>query len=731
MLAMTMNTDLSLGITASATHSVSTAERMAALLLALPVGVIEHRSDGSIVDANREAERILGLSREQLLGMSSAASHWRTVHEDGEDFLSVDYPSTLALTTGQSQRDTVMGLKLPDGRQRWLQINAEPLMSEEGEVAGALVCFLDTTEASEHRRLLELTVDAAGLGTWEWQIESGGLRFNDRWHAMLGYAPGELTPRTSTWGDLVHPADLTVAMQALESYFEDRSQPYRCEFRVQAGDGRWIWVLAAGAVIEQDNDGRPRRMAGVHLDITQRKQLEQALSDAAMTDALTQLPNRHALCDRLQRCRDRSIAHAGSCYAVLFMDFDRFKLVNDSLGHDAGDELLRQIATRMQAALRPGDEIARLVDGEPTAVRIGGDEFVVLVDRLRRPSDAERVAQRLLDVLRQPYDIAGQEVLSTASIGIVTSDRADRDPDALLRDADTAMYEAKSRGRGRYVVFSEDMHDRVRDAVRLEADLRRALNNGQELHVLYQPIVELDTQRMVGVEALVRWTHPTRGEIAPNDFIPLAEESGLIVELGNFVLRTACWDAMTWRSSLGLRAPATVSVNLSRAQIVRSALAQQVADQLRESGLPAHALRLEITETFAMQDSDLIYTLEALRALGVSLALDDFGTGYSSLSSLDQLPLDVVKIDRSFTSKMAGSEYHAALIEATLRMAKALHLEVVAEGVETKAQADQLLLLGCPLAQGWLFGRPMPALALIERGMVAGAEAREGWCVSA
>ena len=236
---------------------------------------------------------------------------------------------------------------------------------------------------------------------------------------------------------------------------------------------------------------------------------------------------------------------------------------------------------------------------------------------------------------------------------------------------------------------------------------------------------------MVGVEALVRWNHPTRGEIAPSDFIPMAEESGLIVELGQFVLRTACWDAMTWRSSLGRNAPATVSVNLSRAQILRSALAQQVADQLRESGLPAHALRLEITETFAMQDSDLIFTLESLRALGVSLALDDFGTGYSSLSSLDQLPLDVVKIDRSFTSKMAGSEYHAALIEATLRMAKALHLEVVAEGVETKAQSDQLLLLGCPLAQGWLFGRPMSALALIERELLTSSALHEGRCACA
>ena len=459
--------------------------------------------------------------------------------------------------------------------------------------------------------------------------------------------------------------------------------------------------------------------------MTQRKQLTPSRSDPAMPDALTRLSDRHALREHLHRCRERSMTHAGCCYAVLSMDFDRFKLVSDSLGDDACDELMRQITLRMEAALRSSDEIAKLAGAESTAVRIGADRFIVLVDRLRRPSDAERVAQRLLNFLARPHDIAGQDVLSSASIGIVTSDRTDRDPEALLRDADTAMYAAKRRGCGHYAVFSEDLHERARDAVRLEVDLRRALNNGQELHVLYQPIVALDTRRMVGVEALVQWNHPIKGTLGPNEFIPLAEESGLIVELGQFVLRTACWDAMTWRSSLGSHAPATVSVNLSRAQMRRPGLARQVAERLRESGLPAHALRLEITETVAMQDNDLIFTLEALRTLGVSLALDDFGTGYSSLSSLGQLPLDVVKIDRSFTSKMAGSEYHAALIEATLRMARALRLEVVVEGVETQSQADQLRLLGCSLAQGWLFGRPMSALALIEREMVAGSVARE------
>ncbi|GAB4122862.1 MAG: hypothetical protein Fur0014_21900 [Rubrivivax sp.] len=370
---------------------------------------------------------------------------------------------------------------------------------------------------------------------------------------------------------------------------------------------------------------------------------------------------------------------------------------------------MRQIAERLRATLRPGDDLARLDSGAHTAARLGGDEFVALLEPLRRPEDATAVAQRLLDALAAPYLIAGQEVCSTVSIGIVTSERADRDPEALLRDADTAMYEAKRRGRARYVVFSADMYERVRQALDLEADLRRALRTPGEIFVVYQPIVDLLTGRVEGVEALARWNHPTRGPVPPVEFIPLAEENGLIAELGEHVLITACSDAATWRERWGSEAPATVSVNLSRAQIRKGKLPARVAAILAQTGLPANALRLEITESLAMQDPQMVATLHELRALGVSLALDDFGTGYSSLASLDQLPLDAVKIDRSFVQRMVGDKYQTALIEATLKVAQSLQLQVVAEGVETEEQLGVLRRAGCTLAQGWLFGRPVPA----------------------
>jgi len=691
------------------TSEVLARERLQSLLRALPVGVVQQDAEGRITDANPEACRVLGLSLEQLQGLTSVDLRWQTVHEDGTAFPGHEHPAMQALRSGQAVRGVAMGVALPDGERRWLRVNAEPVFGLDGKVGSVVSSFADITEFSAQRRMLALTVDAAGLGTWDWRVREGEVRFNDRWWQMLGYRPGTLPASLSSWEALVHPQDLPAAKRALQRHFDDPAEPYRCEFRMRCADGRWAWIMAAGSAIEREPGGTPRRMAGIHLDITQRKNLEQRLADAALSDALTGLPNRAALQARLAQCAARAKRDSDYRYAVLFMDFDRFKQVNDSLGHEAGDALLRQIAERLRATLRPGDDIARLENGEHVAARLGGDEFVALLEPLRSPQDATAVAQRLLDALAAPYLIEGQEVCSTVSIGIVTSERADRDPEALLRDADTAMYEAKRRGRARYVVFSADMHERVRRAMDLEADLRRALRTPGEVFVVYQPVVDLVTGRVMGAEALARWNHPTRGPVPPVEFIPLAEENGLIAELGEYVLVTACSDAMAWRQRWGSRAPATVSVNLSRAQIRKGGLPARVADILAQTGLPASALRLEITESLAMQDPQMVATLLELRALGVSLALDDFGTGYSSLASLDQLPLDAVKIDRSFVQRMVGNRYQTALIEATLKVAESLHLEVVAEGVETEEQAGVLRHAGCKLAQGWLFGRPVGA----------------------
>lgn len=691
------------------TAEVLERQRLQTLLRALPAGVVQQDAQGRITDANPEACRILGLSLAQLQGRESVDPRWQTVHEDGSPFPGEEHPAMQALRSGQAVRGVAIGVALPDGERRWLRVNAEPVLGPDGSAVSVVSSFVDITEASAQRRLLALTVDAAGLGTWDWNVPQGEVRFNDRWWQMLGYPPGTLPAALSSWEALVHPQDLPAAKRALQRHFDDPAEPYRCEFRMKCADGSWAWIMAAGSAIERQPGGPPRRMAGIHLDITQRKHLEQRLADAALTDALTGLPNRAALQGRLAQCAARAKRDGDYRYAVLFMDFDRFKQVNDSLGHEAGDELLRQIAERLRATLRPGDDLARLDSGEHTAARLGGDEFVALLEPLRRPEDATAVAQRLLDALAASYLIAGQEVCSTVSIGIVTSERADRDPEALLRDADTAMYEAKRRGRARYVVFSADMHERVRQALDLEADLRRALRTPGEVFVVYQPIVDLGTGEVRGAEALARWNHPTRGPVPPVEFIPLAEENGLIAELGEHVLFTACSDAVVWRQRWGSGAPATVSVNLSRAQIRKGKLPARVAAILAQTGLPANALRLEITESLAMQDPQMVAALHELRALGVSLALDDFGTGYSSLASLDQLPLDAVKIDRSFVQRMVDDKYQTALIEATLKVAQSLQLEVVAEGVETEEQATLLHQAGCKLAQGWLFGRPVTA----------------------
>ena len=698
-------------VTTDITAQVERREYLDAILRALPAGLLVQDAQGRIVDANLKAEQLLGITREALIDRESFDPRWAAVDEDGTPIAADDLPAMRTLRTGQAQEDRPVGLRTPDGHRRWLRVNTQLLAGPGDTTQGVVSCFLDETEVRAQRNLLRTTIDGAGVGTWDWDMTSGRIDYNDRWAIMFGFEVDEVPRTLEGWQDLVHPDDANVARRALHAHLSDADVAYRTEFRMRTKRGDWSWVLAAGAVIERGPDGRGRRMVGVNVDINDRKRLEQALSDAALTDSLTQLPNRAGIQQALARCVTRVHKHPSEAFAVLFMDFDRFKLVNDSLGHEAGDELLRQIAQRVKLALRPGDDVARLTDlvemGD-VAGRLGGDEFVVLLERIARSADAMLVAQRLLDALAAPYMLAGRRVQSSASIGIVTSDVSSVSVESVLRDADTAMYEAKRRGRGRYAVFHPEMHHRIRDAMELEADLRQALQR-DEYFVVYQPIVELPSRKPIGLEALVRWRHPVRGLVSPADFVPLAEEAGLIDALGEQVLRQACADLAAWQRRLGARAPQSVAVNLSRAQLRPNQLCATVRAALADAALEPRALRLEITETMAMQDDAALGVLTELRTMGVSLALDDFGTGYSSLASLDQLPIDTVKIDRGFVAKMVESSYQAALVQSTVQVAEALSLQVVAEGVETEAQAEALAALGCGAAQGFLFGRPMVA----------------------
>ena len=448
-------------------------------------------------------------------------------------------------------------------------------------------------------------------------------------------------------------------------------------------------------------------------DITERKQAEKTLRTAACTDKLTGLPNRALLLDRLQRVILRRQRCKDVNYAVLFLDFDRFKTVNDSLGHDVGDQLLQQIADRLRGAVRAVDSVGR-PSGETTAARLGGDEFVVLLDGLHSAKDAAIVADRLLEVLRVPYKIGINNFVSTASIGIVTSEYGHERAEDVLRDADTAMYEAKLRGRSRAVFFDSAMRDRVRRKLQIENGLRKALELGQFL-LHYQPIVSLESGLIDGFECLVRWQHPEHGIISPGEFIPVAEETGLIVPLGEWVFREACRRLGVWWKEHGRQTVPSLSVNLSRHQLAIPGLPAHFRNLAKEAGVDPAAIHLEVTESAIMSDTKLAESLlQEIKASGFKVDMDDFGTGYSSLACLHQFSFDVLKIDRSFIAGLDLGEDMAALVNTIVTLTRNMGIRLVAEGVETESQMTMLQALGCEFAQGYLFARPMPGSQVID-----------------
>ncbi len=462
-------------------------------------------------------------------------------------------------------------------------------------------------------------------------------------------------------------------------------------------DGSCLMAVIADATAEAERE---------HQEISRR------LRHAARIDTLTAMPNRTALLERVQTVLEREPIDPGYAFAVLHLNCDRFKQINDSFGHAAGDEVLALMAGRLRAALRPSDRVGRSVEDEQMTARISGDEFVVLLEDLRHPADVHVVVGRLLDSLALPYRIGAHVLHCNVSIGIVSRPRVAIDADALLQDASMAMDEAKRAGGARYAMFEPGMRVQAARRGGIEAELRTALAE-QQLFVVYQPVVGLQGRGAsdggAGVEALVRWRHPVRGVVPPIEFIDIAETTGLIGALGIFVLETACRQFMAWRHALDAGAPRLLAVNVSRAQLGEPGFVATVAGILRTTGMDAAYLQLEVTESLAVQDDAMQARLHELKALGLTLALDDFGTGYSSLSSLHLLPVDTVKIDRSFVSRVDSSAHHRALIEATIRVAGSLGMSTVAEGIETEAQAAAIRALGCDKGQGYLFSWPLPA----------------------
>jgi diguanylate cyclase (GGDEF)-like protein/PAS domain S-box-containing protein len=542
-----------------------------------------------------------------------------------------------------------------------------------------------------------LAARGANDGLWDWNLVTNAIYFSARWKGMLGYQETEIGDNLDEWVSRIHDGDRERVLEQISLHQRQATPHFESEHRVLHKDGSFRWMLSRGLAVH-DASGKPLRMAGSLTDITEAK----------VSDPLTGLPNRLLFIDRLGRAIQHARRHRDHFFAVLFFDLDGFKMINDSLGHLMGDQLLVGVANRLEKCLRSGDIVARLGRGF-TMARLGGDEFTVLLEDLKDPADAKKAAERLMKELTAPFVLAGKEVFTSVSVGIALSNPSYEEPEDILRDADTAMYRAKSLGKSRYEVFDADMRASVIARLQLETDLRRAVER-EEFINFYQPIVALASGQIVGFEALLRWQHPTRGLVGPHEFISVAEETGLIRELGWWNLREACWQMAEWRRRYSGCSFLTISVNLSAKQFVQRNLVHEIRGLLDDLELPPRSLRLEITESTVMGDpASAVKMLEEIKSLGISLAIDDFGTGYSSLSYLHRFPLDTLKIDRSFISGMDDGIEGMEIARTILPMAKNLQLDVIAEGVETVEQLAALKKLQCQYGQGYYFSRPVSA----------------------
>ena len=574
---------------------------------------------------------------------------------------------------------------------------------------------IDTYSAAQHKALEDSearfarALRGANDGIWDWHVDQDRLYVSERWASMLDLNRDSIGESSASWFGRVHPDDLPDFRQAIDAHIKGQTSSVHHEYRIRQKNGGYIWVLVRG-VAEVTTTGQ-LRMAGSQSDISARKDAEQRLNHAAHHDPLTGLANRMRLDEQMQKTfmkRRKGGAHE----ALLFIDLDRFKLINDSLGHNVGDRVLVEVAQRLRDALRPSDQL----------FRFGGDEFIVLLHELSCERDAEQISQRILDNLHQPLHLDGRVLVVSASIGIAPLHDHGKALD-VLQAADLALYRAKSAGKARFAHYSEALQDTAQHHLELESALGQALQHNEfELH--YQPIYRLEqgTPLMSGVEALVRWRHGER-LISPLEFIPALEESGEIIRVGEWVLRQACQQTRLWQ--LAGHGHLRCSVNISSLQLQQADFILRVIDILRESGLPPASLILEITESQLMHDDlDTLACLNELASLGVLLALDDFGTGYSSLGYLTRFPLHILKLDKSFIGGIPYDNKQSSISQAIIGLGRSLGLEVVAEGIESPAQLDFVVGEGCHYAQGYWFSRPRPA-AQMQR-LFSGEDCFEG-----
>jgi len=540
-----------------------------------------------------------------------------------------------------------------------------------------------------------LAVEGANDGIWDWDIKTQQVYYSPRWLSMLGFKENEIGHSINEWFNRVYVEDRQALSEAIRAHIRGETEQFEHEHRLRLRDGSYNWFLARGLAY-RDEQNVARRMAGSLADISVRKQAEEKMLHDARHDTLTNLLNRSSFLDRLRMAKDRLNRRPEYLFAVLFIDLDRFKDINDSFGHSVGDELVVSVGKMLKSIIRPTDSVARL----------GGDEFVILLEDISDISDATRVAERIRMELRTANLLEGRQLFVTASIGIVLSTTGYSEPEDLLRDADIAMYRAKAHGRDVFEIFDPTMRDKIMHRLALESELRQAYDR-QEFLVYYQPILSLRDGDFLGFEALVRWQSPTRGLVAPGEFIAVAEETGLILRIDRWVLREACRQIKAWQDAIPGLPPLRISVNMSSKQIFQSDWLEFVDQVLLETQIEPTCLNLEITESAVMENHlRTIETLEALRQRGIQMQIDDFGVGYSSLGYLSRFSLGALKIDQSFIRALDENHAGRKIIQAIIMLTQGLGLHVCAEGVETTTQLKELDQLGCEFVQGYLFARP-------------------------
>jgi len=670
-------------------------------------GIVVHKATTEILYANSMASRLLGVSQEQMLGAVNTDPRWGFIGEDGARMALEAYPVNVAVRTRAVVTNLLLGIRRTTDQQlTWLMCNAFPSLDDDGEPVEVIVSFTDVTglkvaeqalKRSEER--LSLVLRGANDAAWDWDLVADDLYYSPRWWNMLGYRDGELAGDSSLWLRLSHPDDHGAVAEAFDNALTDGRDSYEVEFRLRHRLGHYVPVLSRG-FISRDASGKRVRVSGTNTDLTERKEAEQQIHALAFFDPLTGLPNRRLLIELLRKALQDS-TRSGQCGALLFLDLDNFKTLNDTLGHDAGDSLLCEVAQRLRGTVRQTDSVARL----------GGDEFLVILEHLgatreESAANAKQLGLDLIAALRQPFRCGEIDYTSSASIGVALFDASNPTPENILKQADLAMYRAKAEGRNGLRFFDQSMQVAADERLNLEHDMRVCLRT--EKFVLYfQPQVEAD-KGIVGAEVLLRWFHPQLGTINPCIFIPIAEASGIILPLGAWILEQACAQLHRW-SKLPATAGLTLSVNVSVRQFTDPDFVESTLELVARSRANPALLRLEVTESLLAENMDgIIASMLQLRQAGITFALDDFGTGYSSLSYLQRMPLDEVKIDRSFVAGLADGGSSATIARTIIALADALDVEIIAEGVETVEQQELLVSFGCIRYQGYLFGKPLP-----------------------